>query len=140
MFGMPNRSFLLAIMLLLGLSARSSAYLGDSGETIDDNYGYVQARHLNDDGTISFIYHNDHYYIHVVIDHGRSVLEKYWRADGHDLSKREIDRFFKANGGGDLKWEPRAAGEFVRSDHKAEALVEKDDGKVTLTVHRLRGH
>src|SRR5438876_11350585 len=129
-------------VLLLAISAGVSsvcANLGDGGDRIDDSYGNLVERHLRDDGTITTLYHKDPYLYFVVFDNQVSVLEKYSRVDGADLSEKEIAKFLKANAGRTVTWihdETATSKErrFKRSDDKAEATYGKMDGRLTLTV------
>jgi len=73
-----------------------------------------------------------------------SVLEKYSRVDGVDLSEREIAKFLKANASRTVTWNRDKTGtskerRFKRSDHKAEATCGKVDNRLTLTVRELHG-
>jgi hypothetical protein len=130
------------LVLLLTISTGVNfvcANLGDGGDRIDDSYGNLIARHLRDDGTVSTLYHKDRYLYFVVFDNGVSVLQKYSRVDGADLSEKEIAKFLKANAGRTVTWirdETATLKErrFKRSDHKAEATLGKVDGRLTLTV------
>ena len=134
-------------VLFLTISASVSsvcANLGDGGDRIDDSYGNLVERHLRDDGTVSALYHKDRYLYFVVFDNGVSVLEKYSRVDGVDLSEREIAKFLKANASRTVTWNSDKTGtskerRFKRSDHKAEATCGKVDNRLTLTVRELHG-
>jgi hypothetical protein len=129
------KALLILITVLLAGPVQLFARLGDPGETIDDSYGNVVGHHLQDDGTVALLYRGDRYMIHVVIDHGRSVSERYWRVDGHALGQKEIDRLLKANGG---KWNANGPGTFLRSDGEAEATIAKEGEKImSLTVRRV---
>src|SRR6266478_9380220 len=129
------------VIVLTVLTALSSVWanLGDGGERIDDSYGNLIERHLRDDGTVSTLYHKDRYLYFVLFDNGVSVLEKYSRVDGADLSEKEIAKFLKANAGRTATWIHIETGTskerlFKRSDHKAEATCGKVDDRLTLTV------
>ena len=134
-----------ALFLAIFTSASSvCANLGDGGDRIDDSYGKLVERHLRDDGTVSTLYHKDRYLYFVVFDHGVSVLEKYSRVDGADLSEKEIGKFLKANAGPTATWIRDETGtskerRFKRSDHKAEATCGTVDNRLTLTVRELHG-
>jgi len=129
-------------VLLLAISAGVSsvcANLGDGGDRIDDSYGNLVERHLRDDGTITTLYHKDPYLYFVVFDNQVSVLEKYSRVDGADLSEKEIAKFLKANAGRTATWIRDETGRskerrFKRSDHKSEATCGNVDDRLTLTV------
>ena len=129
-------------VLFLTISAAVSsvcANLGDGGERVDDSYGNLVERHLRDDGTVSTLYHKDPYLYFVVFDNHVSVLERYSRVDGADLSEKEIAKFLKANAGRTVTWIRDETGtskerRFKRSDHKAEATCGKVDDRLTLTV------
>src|SRR6266403_2687724 len=91
-----KRFFVTLVMISVGVSS-VCANLGDGGDRIDDSYGKLAERHLRDDGTVSALYHKDRYLYFVVFDNGVSVLEKYSRVDGADLSEKEIAKFLKEN-------------------------------------------
>jgi hypothetical protein len=138
-----KRFFVLFLTISAGVSS-VCANLGDGGDRIDDSYGNLIERHLLDDGTVSTLYHKDRYLYFVLFDNGVSVLEKYSRVDGADLSEKEIAKFLKANAGRTATWirdETSTSKEsrFKRSDHKAEATYGKVDDRLTLTVRELRG-
>ena len=135
--------FVLFLTISAGVSS-VCANLGDGGDRIDDSYGNLVERHLRDDGTVSGLYHKDRYLYFVVFDNGVSVLEKYSRVDGVDLSEREIAKFLKANASRTVTWNRDKTGtskerRFKRSDHKAEATCGKVDNRLTLTVRELHG-
>src|SRR3954463_7910396 len=107
------------------------AGLGDSDDRIEESYGKLVSRHLLDDGTVTMRYHNDQYLYLVTFDHRQSVLERYSRVDGGELSPREISKFLKSNAGRKVAWTPSGKGNqqrFERSDHLAEANYAKIDG------------
>jgi hypothetical protein len=133
-----KRFFVLFLAILAGASSLS-ANLGDGSDRIDDSYGNLVERHLRDDGTVSTLYHKNPYLSFVVFDNRVSVLERYSRADGKDLSEKEIAKFLKANAGRTATWIRDETGvskerRFKRSDHKAEATCRKADDRLTLTV------
>src|SRR5919197_4160515 len=130
-----------SVLFLTAFAGASSvcANLGEGGDRIDDSYGNLLERHLRDDGTVEVLYHKDRYLYFVIFDKGKSVLERYSRVDGHDLSDKEIARFLKANAAG-AKWTPDNTSterRFNRSDAKAEAMYGKVDGRPTLTVREV---
>ena len=133
------------LVLFLTISAGVSsvcANLGDGSDRIDDSYGKLVERHLRDDGTVSTLYHKDPYLYFVVFDNGVSVLERYSRVDGADLSEKEIAKFLKANAGRTVTWIRDETGtskerRFKRSDHKAEATCGKENNRLTLTMGML---
>jgi hypothetical protein len=133
--------FVLFLTISTGVSS-VRANLGDGGDRIDDSYGKLVERHLRDDGTVSTLYHKDPYLYFVVFDNGVSVLERYSRVDGADLSEKEIAKFLKANAGRTMTWIRDETGtskerRFKRSDHKAEATCGKENNRLTLTVGML---
>jgi len=134
------------VVVLTVFTALSSVWsnLGDGGDRIEDSYGNLIERQLRDDGTVSTLYHKDRYLYFVIFDNGVSVLEKYSRVDGADLSEKEIAKFLKANAGRTVTWIRDETGtskerRFKRSDHKAEATCGKVDNRLTLTVRELHG-
>ena len=133
-----KQSFVLVLPILTGLSS-VWASLGDSNDKIEDLYGDVVKRQLLDDGTVNVLYHKDHYLYLVIFERLRSVLETYSRIDRAELSPKEISRFLKANAGR-ATWVRRDTSKerrFERSDHKAEAIYLKIDGRPTLKVRPL---
>ena len=129
------------VVVLTVFTALSSVWsnLGDGGDRIDDSYGNLIERQLRDDGTVSTLYHKDRYFYFVIFDNGVSVLERYSRVNGADLSEKEIARFLKANAAG-ATWTPDNKAKerrFERSDHKAEATYVTMDDRPTLTVREL---
>jgi hypothetical protein len=144
-----NRLFMkpVVVLFLTILSGLTSVYanLGDNGERVEDLYGQVVQRHLRDDGTVTVLYRKDRYLYFVVFDNGASVLERYSRVDGGDLSEKEIAKFLKANAGRTVTWTPVQTAnskerKFERSDHRAEATCLKVDGRLTLTVRALHAN
>jgi hypothetical protein len=138
-----KRFFVFFLTISAGVSS-VYANLGDGGDRIDDSYGKLAERHLGDDGTVSALYHKDRYLYLVIFDNGVSVLEKYSRVDGADLSEKEIAKFLKANAGRTVTWIRDETGtskerRFKRSDRKAEATYGKVDDRPTLTVRELHG-
>jgi hypothetical protein len=135
---MKQYSFIILIVLLSVNGAWAN--LGDSDERIEDSYGKLVQRHLLDDGTVSVLYHKDRYLYFVIFDKRRSVLERYSRVDGRDLSPKEISKFLKMNAGGRATWtrdETSKERRFERSDDKAEATYLDVDGRPTLKVRAL---
>ena len=129
------------VVVLTVFTALSSVWsnLGDGADRIDDSYGNLIERQLRDDGTVSTLYQKDRYLYFVIFDNGVSVLERYSRVNGADLSEKEIARFLKANAAG-ATWTPDNKAKerrFERSDHKAEATYVTMDDRPTLTVREL---
>ena len=88
----------IALVLALCLIASSaSANLGANSEIIEDAYGTIVQRRLRDDGKVSVVYTKDRYLYMVTFANSRSILESYSRANGTDLSEKEITKFLKAN-------------------------------------------
>ena len=138
-----KRFFVFFLTISAGVNS-VCANLGDGGDRIDDSYGNLIERQLRDDGTVSTLYHKDRYLYFVLFDNGVSVLEKYSRVDGADLSEKEIAKFLKANTSRKVTWIRDETGtskerRFKRSDHKAEATCGKVDNRLTLTVRELHG-
>ncbi|HEX4706521.1 MAG TPA: hypothetical protein VH229_02200 [Candidatus Udaeobacter sp.] len=133
------KNFLVTIMIVLAGAGPLAASLGDAAERIDDAYGDVVGRRLLDDGRLNIIYHKDRYLYAVTFANGRSVLERYSRFNGQGLSRKEIDRFLKANAGG-ATWIPDKAApqqRFKRSDGRAEATYDDASGRLALTVRQV---
>ena len=122
---------------LIGSSA--SANLGENSERIEDAYGTIVQRRLRDDGTVSVVYAKGRYLYMVTFANSRSISESYARADGKDLSEKEISKFLKANSR--AKWVASTTGterHFRTSDGAAEATYGILNGRPALTVHDLR--
>jgi hypothetical protein len=132
------KNFLFAVVIVLASAGPLAASLGDAAERIDDAYGDIVGRRLLDDGQLNIIYHKDRYLYSVTFANGRSVLERYSRFNGQGLSRKEIDRFLKANAGGGT-WIPASAAQqrFTRSDGRAEATYNDASGRLALTVRQI---
>ena len=129
-----------ALVLAVGLVASSAwANLGDNSERIEDAYGTIVQRRLLDDGKVSVVYTKDRYLYMVTFVNSRSIAESYSRANGKDLSEKEITKFLKANSG--AKWVPENTGterRFKSSDGAAEATYGILNGRPALTVRDIR--
>lgn len=137
------KQFLFVVLTAFTGLSPLRANLGDGHERIDDAYGNVVERHLRDDGTVSVLYHKNQgrYLYFVIFAGGRSVLEGYSRANGTDLSEKEIAKFLKANAAGGT-WLPDGTvreRRFTRSDGRAEATYGRVDDRPTLTVRAVGG-
>ena len=130
----------IAVILAFCLIASSaSANLGDNSERIEDAYGTIVQRRLRDDGKVSVVYAKGRYLYMVTFADQRSVSESYSRANGKDLSEKEITKFLKANSG--AKWVPDNTGterRFKSSDRAAEATYGILNGRPALTVRDIR--
>lgn len=130
-----------SIVVVLALLIRASnlyGSLGDRADTVDDRYGDVVERRLLDNDRINIIYHSGRYLYSVIFANGRSVLERYSMFNGRGFSRKEIDKFLKANAGG-AKWIPENATQqhFKRSDGRAEATYSDESGRLALTVRQI---
>jgi hypothetical protein len=131
-----------SITLVLACCLVSSsllANLGENSERIEDRYVTIVQRRLRDDGTVSVVYTKDRYLYMVTFANSRSVLESYSRADGKDLSEKEIEKLLKANSG--AKWVASTTGKerhFRSSDGAAEATYGILNGRPALTVRDVR--
>jgi hypothetical protein len=137
------KQLLVVVLTVLATLSPVRANLGDGHERIDDAYENVVERHLRDDGTVSVLYHRNQgrYLYFVIFAGGRSILEGYSRANGIDLSEKEIAKFLKANAAGGT-WMPAGTPRerrFKRSDGKAEATYGTVDERPTLTVRTTEG-
>jgi hypothetical protein len=133
------KQFILVVLTVFTALSSVWSNLGDGADRIDDSYGNLIERQLRDDGTVSTLYHKDRYLYFVIFDNGVSVLERYSRVNGADLSEKEIARFLKANAAG-ATWTPDNKAKerrFERSDRKAEATYVTMDDRPTLTVREL---
>jgi hypothetical protein len=120
------------------IASSASANLGADSERIEDAYGTIVQRRLRDDGKVSVVYAKDRYLYMVTFANSRSVLESYARANGADLSEKEIAKFLKANSA--AKWVPANTGterRFKTSDGTAEATYGILNGRPALTVRAL---
>ena len=121
------------------IASSALANLGENSERIEDRYVTIVQRRLRDDGMVSVVYTKDRYLYMVTFANSRSVSESYSRADGKDLSEKEIAKFLKANSG--AKWVPVSAGKerrFKSSDGAAEATYGILNGRPALTVRDVR--
>ncbi len=129
----------IALVLAVWMIATSaSANLGANSEIIEDAYGTIVQRRLLDDGKVSVVYTKGQYLYMVTFANSRSVLESYSRANGTDLSEKEITKFLKANSR--AKWLPVNTGagrRFKTSDGSAEATYGVLNGRPALTVRAL---
>ena len=127
------------ILALCVIASSASANLGANSEQIEDAYGTIVQRRLRDDGTVSVVYTKGRYLYMVTFANSRSISESYSRANGKDLSEREITKFLKANSG--AKWVPSNTGterRFKSSDGAAEATYGILNGRPALTVRDVR--
>jgi hypothetical protein len=131
---------LIAIVLACCVIASSAwANIGDNSERIEDVYGTIVQRRLLDDGKVSVVYTKDRYLYMVTFANSRSISESYSRANGKDLSEKEITKFLKANSG--AKWVSENTGtgrRFKSSDGAAEATYGIFNGRPALTVRDIR--
>ena len=130
----------IALVLAFGLVSSSAlANLGANSENIEDAYGTIVQRRLRDDGKVSVVYTKDRYLYMVTFADQRSILESYSRADGKDLSEKEIAKFLKANSR--AKWVASTTGSerhYRTSDGAAEATYGILNGRPALTVRDVR--
>jgi hypothetical protein len=121
------------------IASSASANLGENSERIEDRYGTIVQRRLRDDGTVSVVYAKGRYLYMVTFANSRSISESYSRANGTDLSEKEITKFLKANSA--AKWVPSDTGterRFNSSDGIAEAIYAPVNGRPALTVRELK--
>src|SRR4029077_13620851 len=127
-----------AIALVLAfcvIASSASANLGENSERIEDKYGTIVQRRLRDDGTVSVVYTKGRYLYLVTFANSRSISESYSRANGTDLSDKEIMKFLNANSR--AKWVASNTGtdrRFKSSDGTAEATYGILNGRPALTV------
>jgi hypothetical protein len=137
---MKRMNWLIALVLAFcAIASSASANLGDNSERIEDAYGTIVQRRLRDDGTVSVVYTKGRYLYMVTFVNSRSISESYSRANGKDLSEREIAKFLKANSG--AKWVSANTGterRFKSSDGAAEATYGILNGRPALTVRDVR--
>jgi len=121
------------------VSIPALANLGENSERIEDRYVTIVQRRLRDDGSVSVVYTKDRYLYMVTFANSRSIQESYSRADGKDLSEKEITKFLKANSG--AKWAASTTGKerhYRTSDGAAEATYGILNGRPALTVRDVR--
>src|SRR4029450_3848189 len=121
------------------IASSASANLGAESERIEEAYGTIVQRRLRDDGTVSVVYAKGRYLYMVTFADQRSISESYSRANGTDLSEKEITKFLKANSA--AKWVPVNTGterRFKTSDGTAEATYGILTGQPALTVSELK--
>jgi hypothetical protein len=127
------------ILAFCVIASSASANLGANSEQIEDAYGTIVQRRLRDDGTVSVVYTKGRYLYMVTFANSRSISESYSRANGKDLSEKEITKFLKANSG--AKWVSSNTGterRFKSSDGAAEATYGILNGRPALTVRDVR--
>jgi hypothetical protein len=129
----------IALVLVLSIIASSTlANLGANSESIEEAYGTIVQRRLRDNGNVSVVYTQGRYLYMVTFSNNRSISESYSRANGSDLSEKEITKFLKANSG--AKWVPTSTGaerRFRTIDGSAEATYGILNGRPALTVRAL---
>jgi len=126
------------ILAFCVIAGSASANLGANSEIIEDAYGTIVQRRLQDDGKVSVVYAKGRYLYMVTFANSRSISESYAHANGTDLSEKEITKFLKGNSS--AKWVPAAAGaqrRFKTSDGAAEATYGILNGRPALTVRML---
>ena len=127
------------VLAFCAIASSASANLGANSELIEDAYGTIVQRRLRDDGTVSVVYAKGRYLYMVTFANQRSISESYSRANGTDLSEKEITKFLKANSA--AKWVPANTGterRFKTSDGTAEATYGILNGRPALTVRDVR--
>ena len=126
------------VLTLCLIAGPVSANLGANSEVIEDAYGAIVQRRLRDDGKVSVVYTKGRYLYMVTFADSLSITESYSRANGTDLSEKEITKFLKANSR--AKWLPVNSGterHFKTSDGSAEATYGILNGRPALTVRAL---
>ena len=121
------------------IASSASANLGANSEIIEEAYGTIVQRRLRDDGTVSVVYAKGRYLYMVTFANSRSISESYSRANGTDLSEKEITTFLRANSL--AKWVSSNTGterRFKSSDGAAEATYGILNGRPALTVRELK--
>ena len=127
------------ILAFCVIASSASANLGENSERIEDRYGTIVQRRLRDDGTVSVVYTKGRYLYMVTFANSRSISESYSRANGTDLSEKEIAKFLKANSA--AKWVQANTGidrHFKTTDGSAEATYGTLNGRPALTVRDIR--
>jgi hypothetical protein len=130
----------IALVLAVCVIASSAlANLGENSERIEDRYETIVQRRLREDGTVSVVYTKGSYLYMVTFANSRSISESYSRANGKDLSEKEIAKFLKANSR--ANWVSSNSGterRFKSSDGAAEATYGILNGRPALTVRDVR--
>ena len=117
----------IGLFLFFTMGGSLLAGLGENGDAIENAYGTLVARHLQDDGTVAVFYHKDRYLYYVIFDRGISVSERYSRYDRKDLSPKEVAKFLKMNAGRAMKWDPRSEERGQKSEK--QGAWSKESGK-----------
>src|SRR5438046_10041549 len=102
------KEWIALVLALCVIASSTSANLGDNSERIEDAYGTIVQRRLQDDGTVSVVYAKGRYLYLVTFANRRSISECYSRVNGADLSEKEITKFLKANSA--VNWVPSTSG------------------------------
>ena len=126
------------VLVFCVIASSASANLGANSELIEDAYGTIVQRRLQDDGKVSVVYTKGRYLYMVTFANQRSISESYSRANGTDLSEKEITKFLKGNSS--AKWVPTTTGterRFKTSDGSAEATYGILNGRPALTVRAV---
>jgi len=132
------KQFFVVILMIFAVFRSIYAALGDNEDKVNESYGKRVERRPRQDGTVSNLYEKGDYLYLVIFLKGVSVFEMCSRADGLDLSPKEIATFLNANAAG-ATWAPDNKKEerrFERSDHHAEATYVNIAGRPTLTVRQ----
>jgi hypothetical protein len=127
------------ILAVFVIASSALANLGENSERIEDRYETIVQRRLREDGTVSVVYAKGSYLYMVTFANSRSISESYSRANGKDLSEKEIAKFLKANSA--AKWVASNAGterRYKSSDGAAEATYGILNGRPALTVRDIR--
>jgi hypothetical protein len=136
---MESMKYSMLLILAFCLMANAVwANLGDNSERIEDAYGTIVQRRLQNDGTVSVVYAKGRYLYMVTFANSRSISESYSHVNGKDLSEKEIEKFLKANLG--AKWVASNTGterHFKSSAGSADATYGILNGRPALTVRLL---
>ena len=133
------KQLIASVLTFCAIASSAFANLGANSEIIEDAYGTIVQRRLQDDGTVSVVYTKGQYLYMVTFANSRSISESYSRVNGKDLSEKEITKFLKANSG--AKWVLSSTGverHYKSSDGAAVATYGVLNGRPALTVRDVR--
>jgi hypothetical protein len=133
------KQLIASVLTFCAIASSAFANLGANSEIIEDAYGTIVQRRLQDDGTVSVVYTKGQYLYMVTFANSRSISESYSRVNGKDLSEKEITKFLKANSG--AKWMLSNTGaerHYKSSDGAAVATYGLLNGRPALTVRDIR--
>ena len=128
---------MLAATIMLGLSGRAFARLGQTEEQVSALFGKsIDPGTPDKEGVTTNMYKNPsgEYIALVQFQKGHSIAEAYSRADRGKLSEKEMAAFLQGNSGGKEWIKDPSKLAWERSDHRAKAWYETLSGRPTLLI------